>query len=630
VKPADTPFGHPLTYPGDQWTCPVTGWVIAKDRSANVLQRQRLLTLADQSEVWRARWLHACAASSLVWINTCAWTYVLVEQTDTGRRQSQASPHQPFVTWPVQDAAINTLHQCEKEGKSIVWDKSREMGATWVCLADCLHQCLFRAGANILVASRKEDLVDRPNDPDSLFWKLDYMLDRLPWWMRPTVDRARLRMRFTDRDTGIDGDSTGDDIGRGGRRTRIVIDEAAAIDNLRSIDAATQDSTPCRIFISTPKRGSYFGLLKRSGKLPIVRMAWWDHPEKGRGRKLVQDEETGEWYFTTPWYEAEVAKRVDAQDIAENLDIDDEGSSSVVFDPKTLHMQRALYVRPPTFRGTVALPRGEIVDPSQEFWSRPLHKIGFVPAEAGSTGRLWWWGDLREDADGILRPPPFPCGIGVDVAQGVGASDSVITFENAETGEQVGRWRHNLTMPNELGQFLYLLGFWLARGNPERTPTIAIEANGPGAAVILTLRRLEYPTLYRMPKDETKVRREKPNYGWTSTRHNKRSMLEVFRGALARREVQSHDAEMLDQCAAYTNYEEGGVGPLTLSGMSEEQRAQHGDMVISAMLAHEACLRMPASPEGKHEAPPGSFGWRRKRREERRRRQSDADEDELD
>ena len=78
-------LGLPLDYPGDRWTCPKTGIVIAKDIAGNLEQRKRILTLANDPDE-RPGILAICKLSKLAWINLFAWTHVVVEQTATGRK----------------------------------------------------------------------------------------------------------------------------------------------------------------------------------------------------------------------------------------------------------------------------------------------------------------------------------------------------------------------------------------------------------------------------------------------------------------------------------------------------------------------------------------------------------------
>ncbi len=601
--------------------CPVTGFRVAKDVEANRRQRLAILEAAAEDSALQREFLVLSARSCLAWINLFAWTYVLVEQSATGRKATKADTDQPFVTWPVQDNVVNAIQKGMDDGVSLAVTKSREMGASWICLAKLLWDTLYVPGSNPLIGSRKEDLVDKPHDSDTLFWKLDFMLDRLPDWMRPVVDRKHMSLHFPELRRGIDGEATNKDFGRGGRRSVILIDEAAAIDELRAIDNATQDSTPCRLFNTTPRRGSYFGLMMRSGKLRVARMPWWDHPVKGAGRRMIVEEGTGERRFTSPWYEAEVAKRVDQQDIRENLDMDDAGGSSVVFDNRTIDVQVASYGCPPDFRGDVVLPRGVVVDRDLDPEERPVHLARFVEDRKGP---LRWWGPLVL-VGGVLTPRPHrERVVGVDVSMGVGASDSVASILDAETGDKEGRWSSNRVMPGEFADVLYLLGHWL--GTKDDPAWLCIESNGPGGGVLLRLREMGYPKLYQHRELTEAVPKKKPELGWRSNRVKKRHALEVYRTALARHEMKNHDVDALEQARSYVNYTGGGIGPLAQAGANEEERDQHGDMVIADMLAFLGSMGIPLQEPPERSAPVGSFAWRQAERQRRRLQRTQVEE----
>ena len=275
---------------------------------------------------WREKWsgplkpreidmaARACAASAegfLFWLNTFGWTY-------NPRIEPSAVP---FNTWPVQDAAARTLWTCIDRGEDVLLDKSRDMGASWLCLEMMLWWWLFCPSTPLLIASRKEDYVDSRGDPDTLFWKLDYQLARLPGWMRPAVDRTSMHLGNRGNGSTIDGESTNRDIGRGGRRKAILLDEFAAVENGREILAATADATPCRVFNSTPQgRGNAFADVRFSNKVRVITLPWWEHPEKGKGRREIDD--GGKLRWTSPWYEAECGRRTSRKEIAQELDID--------------------------------------------------------------------------------------------------------------------------------------------------------------------------------------------------------------------------------------------------------------------------------------------------------------------
>ena len=178
----------------------------------------------------------------LFFVNTFMFTY-------DPRRDPSAIP---FITYPFQDRAILTL--CSALGeRDVLIEKSRDMGASWINLTVFFWAWLTHDLQSFLMVSRKEDLVDKPGDPKSLFWKVDFALDRLPLWLRPVYTRTKLHLYNHETGSTLDGESTTGDVARGDRRTGILLDEFASVENAEEVLAATADATNCRFFNSTPK-----------------------------------------------------------------------------------------------------------------------------------------------------------------------------------------------------------------------------------------------------------------------------------------------------------------------------------------------------------------------------------------
>ncbi|MFI7879908.1 terminase, partial [Acinetobacter baumannii] len=70
--------------------------------------------------------------------------------------------------------------------------------------------------------SRNEDYVDKKGDPKALFWKLDYMIKKDPEWLQPKINRTKLHIENMDNGSTIEGESTTQRAGRGGRFTLIL------------------------------------------------------------------------------------------------------------------------------------------------------------------------------------------------------------------------------------------------------------------------------------------------------------------------------------------------------------------------------------------------------------------------
>lgn len=604
----------PLHHQGHRWKCPVSGIVVAKELRANLLQRRKVIDAINNDESLLKDFRVWCAASPLLWINLLAWTFVPFEHGPWGKRPSRLKS-QPFITWPIQDHLITEIKACITSGQSLAGEKSRDMGMSWCVLGLQTQMLTCVPESNTLALSRKEDLVDARSNPDCLFWKVDYMLERLPAVMLPRVERRAMHFSCPDLGTTLDGETTNSDAGRGGRRDMTFIDEAAAIDDLRAVDAATEQASLCRVFGSTPVPGSYFSTLCRSGKLRVVRMHWSQHPQKGAGRELAKDPESGEQRFVSPWYKAICANIVDARQIATELDMDHMGGGLTVFSDRQIGQHRDLHATAPTL-ATIRLPQGVRIDPDADPETWPLDQIEI---NTDLPGKWRFWGTLETDVDGRERPPQgHNYAMGVDVSAGQGASLSVITVADADTGRKIARWSNANTSPEELAYVIFLAGHWF--GGASGMAWAAIEANGPGAITLTRLERMGYGNI---AKHGDLVAKGGDRLGWMSNRTNKKELLGLYRAALAKGEFINPDREALEQCLQYVYYTTGGVGPESQAEKTDEARAEHGDLVIADALCSLACAKLPYGTDVVLEVPENSPAGRRERRELRKKKRRD-------
>jgi hypothetical protein len=218
----------------------------------------------------------------------------------------------PFILFPRQRELITFLQKCLNDQENGLVEKSRDMGATWVCGAFSVWLWLFVDGASVGWGSRKEQLVDRIGDPDSIFEKMRVLIRSLPGEFLPSGFSANDHMTHMkiinpESESTITGEA-GDNIGRGGRKLIYFKDEAAHYERPEKIEAALADNTNCQIDISSVNGlGNVFhrrreaGIEWSSGKqIPkgttrVFIMDWRDHPAKDeawyetRRKKAVND-----------------------------------------------------------------------------------------------------------------------------------------------------------------------------------------------------------------------------------------------------------------------------------------------------------------------------------------------------
>jgi hypothetical protein len=215
----------------------------------------------------------------------------------------------PFILFKRQEEFVTFILDCMENSEDGLTEKSRDMGATWLCCAISVWIWLFKLGASVGWGSRKEMLVDRIGDPDSIFEKMRMIIDYLPRWLWPVGfdQKEHLNyMKIVNPENGstITGEA-GDNIGRGGRKSIYFKDESARYEHSESIEAALGDNTRCQIDISTVHgTNTVFHRKRKAGKLwdgkngdiesgitRIFIFDWRDHPLK-----------------TTEWYEKRRAK----------------------------------------------------------------------------------------------------------------------------------------------------------------------------------------------------------------------------------------------------------------------------------------------------------------------------------
>lgn len=231
----------------------------------------------------------------------------------------------PFIFFKRQMDVIGFFESCSRDQESGLVEKCRDFGLTWLACAYSVWRWLFIKDDAIGWGSRKETLVDKPGDPDSIFEKLRLLIKRLPTvWMPPDFKWSRhsTYMKLINPENGaiISGES-GDNIGRGGRRSIYMLDEAAHLEHPEKIEAALGDNTNVRIDISSVNGvGNVFHRRRENGmvwtpdcRLPkgFVRVFiadWRDHPLK-----------TQDWYDKRKArYEREGMAHIFAQEVDRN------------------------------------------------------------------------------------------------------------------------------------------------------------------------------------------------------------------------------------------------------------------------------------------------------------------------
>jgi hypothetical protein len=203
----------------------------------------------------------------------------------------------PFGMFLRQIDLVQFIYEAlEKKAKGLL-EKSRDYGATWVAAAMSVWIWKYRNGSSVGWGSRKEILVDKLGDPDSIFEKIRLIIRYLPDELKPRGFREKDHCTFMkcinpENGATITGEA-GDNIGRGGRKSIYFLDEAAHVDRPELIEASLSANTNVRIDISSVNGiGNVFYRRRMAGvewepdkKIPkgktwVLILDWRDHPGK--------------------------------------------------------------------------------------------------------------------------------------------------------------------------------------------------------------------------------------------------------------------------------------------------------------------------------------------------------------
>jgi hypothetical protein len=594
---------------GSLWTCPRTGLVVPKTPLENLLWRNQLREAAEMDESLQDQLYTACQESCLFWINAFAMTYRQKMTGADGRERPVHGDdcHVPFITWLCQDAAVEDILLSISDGRDLAIRKSRDMGASWLCSTVFHWYWQFQPNKSFKEVSRKEDLVDKRGDMDSLFEKHRYLLRWQPDWLRPKAVRDNY-MLLENRENGsvIRGESTNAHVGQGGRNTAILLDEFGRVDNGDEILLSTADTTSCRIVNSTPSGpGTSFHRIIREKRFHIVELPWWTHPEKGVGAKPIATP-NGDIRWSNAWYEDQCTRRA-KKDIAQNLDMDFGQAGDMFFDGKAVQRHKDNCATAPLVRVDLGWKTDYSIEDKAEIIShRRWQKLTAMMGESKGDWRIW-----VPLVDG--RPPQnYTYVFGIDTSLGSGSSNSVATVIAVEINQVVGKLWSAFMSPEEFAEHVAMGGVWF--GGKQGSAFLCWENNGPGGVLGRQLvRKLDYPRFYRQKLDDKVTIHKTPKWGWNSNKGRKMALLHFYREAVEHTRLVNPCAESLDEAMDYIIGPNGTPIPGKIREETAGGQELHGDHVIADALAWMAAedRRKDAQRDTPGKAPGGSFADRR-------------------
>lgn len=215
-------------------------------------------------------------------------------------------PLVPFVLFPRQRDWIEFVMRKFHTREPGLTEKSRDMGASWLSIGLGCTLCIFNEGMVVGYGSRKEEYVDKLDDPKSLFFKARMFMKNLPSEFRAGWNERKhaphLRVLFPETGAAMTGEA-GDNIGRGDRTALHFVDEAAYLERAELVEASLSQTTDCRIDLSSVHgMANVFAQKRFGGKIEVFVFDWHDDPRKDAA-----------------WYANQVAQ-LDAVTVAQEID----------------------------------------------------------------------------------------------------------------------------------------------------------------------------------------------------------------------------------------------------------------------------------------------------------------------
>ncbi|KKN55884.1 hypothetical protein LCGC14_0577750 [marine sediment metagenome] len=589
LKPSlSTPFPNVQEF----WECTRTGLVVPKEILPNLNYRAKILHEAEYDKGMQEDLMTACSESLLYWVNTFCFTYHQFDvEGDTGKRYQSESAHCPFISWDVQDQLFERFIYHLNNAKDILVNKSRDMGASWMCNIFIHWLWLFRPQSQLLELSRTESYVDQAGNMKALFQKHDYINKFLPEWMLPPLcmpnQKFRTKMHMMNDLNGscIDGESTTEHAASGDRRLVVLLDEFAKVKNGKLMRSATRDAALMRIINSTVAGpGTEYSKWKNDGTIVVFPLMWWDHPDKGTNRYVEQNKVTQEWKIRSPWYNNEEKER-SPNEMAREIDANDLESGSTFFTNTNIDKHIAIFGKTPRSQWNIDFIRGVPSDSISTILKKK--QIAKVSVKRSLHGKLKIWvnlinGRLDQHYDYI---------VGIDLSKGQGASNSVLSIKNRQTGEKVGEWADANTPPYEMARIGMAVALWI--GGRRRLPLLKWEMNGDpgydfGKNVV---KKFHYPYYHRDVKPGNIRDKSTKKYGWHNSRDAKAILLRDYDRALAHGGYINHSIISLQEAKQYIYYDSGGVGPACLIEESQSAKKTHGDRAMADALTIEDKFR---------------------------------------
>jgi hypothetical protein len=216
--------------------------------------------------------------------------------------------------------------------------------------------------------------------------------------------------------------------------------------------------------------------------------------------------------------------------------------------------------------------------------------------------------------------------IGADIAVGTGASNSVLSVCNRQTGEKVAEFASAIIDPIDLGIYAAALGRYFT-GRNDRPALLIWEKNGSGRAFGKKLYAdLEYRPIWFQLNEDQLSPNPKDIPGFQSSKVSKRALIDDYQKMLKSGKMLNRYSVALDECLQYVHSQKTQDAYVHVEADTDDPTGaadNHGDRVIADALCAKVLIGDAKIEERKklstnRVAPIGSMAWRyeeRKREE---------------
>lgn len=618
---------------------------VPRDLRGNYEYRKVIADRARGDRAFQRGIIELCQTDILFFINTFIWQY---DPTQPAERRIG-----PFITWPCQERLLTDTPEttgrkgllwCVENQQPMVWEKSREMGATWLMLIAEVYLSGFHSHYQALNISKSADAVDGKSK-NSLFKKIRFIHEYLPAWLLGKIVDTKMYFEYQRMNSEITGEASTARAGVGGRAGFVGVDEAAEIEELPQVRAKLASTAPFRLFISTHLAGNPFEDITADSSFVKAQLHWVQHPDKNRG--LYSYDTSKEPYklhfwkyddaadniveipapvdrilenydydrtgkptggpfpgIRSPWYDKKAKEIKNDQDIAIQLDINPDGSVSQFYLPLVIRSLKQKTL-PPFWQGDLEYDKET---------ATPLKLV----RKAGGKVKLWC--NLNDG-----KPPRATYGAGADISQGTGSTPSCLSIANRSTGEKVFEYVDANMFPSEFAVFSVAVCKLFADRDGHGA-MLAWEAQGPGAPFgKMVWDRLGYQNVY-VPEQEYQFDKKRARAPGFNARAKDILQLHLdYRGALEVGEYKNYSYQALDETLRFKHDGRGSVVHVQFAVADPSAaRENHGDIVVADALSYkmikgglEEAVEAPKEDTFDIKTPQGRRNWNaRKEREE--------------